>query len=79
MKEAESLIKDGVREITLLGQNVNSYGKDFKNGYGFSSLLRDVANPERSGACPFCKLTAAGLYRGYRTSYGVRTGCMPFL
>ena len=53
MKEAESLIKDGVREITLLGQNVNSYGKDFKNGYGFSSLLRDVANLNGLGLVRF--------------------------
>lgn len=37
------LVNDGVREITLLGQNVNSYGQDFGDGYRFSSLLRDAA------------------------------------
>ncbi|MDD5514980.1 MAG: tRNA (N6-isopentenyl adenosine(37)-C2)-methylthiotransferase MiaB [Thermovirgaceae bacterium] len=42
-REVESLISDGVREITLIGQNVNTYGRDFGNGYVFSSLLRDVA------------------------------------
>jgi len=42
-REVESLASDGVREITLVGQNVNSYGRDFDNGYVFSSLLRDVA------------------------------------
>ena len=42
-REVESLASDGVREVTLIGQNVNTYGKDFDNGYVFSSLLKDVA------------------------------------
>ncbi len=42
--EAETLVQDGVKEITLLGQNVNSYGTDFTNGYRFSDLLRDVSS-----------------------------------
>ncbi len=41
LAECEMLIADGVKEITLLGQNVNSYGKDI--GLKFSELLRDVA------------------------------------
>jgi tRNA-2-methylthio-N6-dimethylallyladenosine synthase len=38
LAEVEGLARDGVREITLLGQNVNSYGRDV--GIDFSELLR---------------------------------------
>lgn len=38
-QEFEQLIKDGYKEITLLGQNVNSYGKGLKEGMDFSDLL----------------------------------------
>jgi tRNA-2-methylthio-N6-dimethylallyladenosine synthase len=42
--EAEALAADGVREVTLLGQNVNSYGRDLPldKRIGFSELLRQV-------------------------------------
>ncbi len=43
LKEVNDLIKDGYKEITLLGQNVNAYGKDLYDDYGFSQLLEDVA------------------------------------
>ncbi len=42
IKEIEVLIKKGAKEVTLLGQNVNSYGKDFNNGYNFIQLLKDI-------------------------------------
>lgn len=42
LKEVDDLVKRGIREITLLGQNVNSYAKDFNNGYTFSKLLKEV-------------------------------------
>jgi tRNA-2-methylthio-N6-dimethylallyladenosine synthase len=43
INEINTLIKKGYKEVTLLGQNVNSYGIDFKNKYRFVNLLEDVA------------------------------------
>lgn len=44
ISECEKLIKDGYKEITLLGQNVNSYGNDVPDeNVNFANLLRDVA------------------------------------
>ena len=47
VKEVEKLVKEGYREITLLGQNVNSYGNDGKtDGVNFAKLLDMVASIE---------------------------------
>ena len=43
INEVKSLINDGVKEVTLLGQNVNAYGKDLYNDYAMENLLEDVA------------------------------------
>lgn len=44
IKEVEDLIEQGYTEVTLLGQNVNAYGKDFTNfKYSMENLLEDVA------------------------------------
>ena len=42
IKEVNRLIKDGYMEVTLLGQNVNAYGKDL-NDISFAELLEEVA------------------------------------
>ena len=43
INECKKLVDEGYKEITLLGQNVNSYGLDLKNGTTFASLLESVA------------------------------------
>lgn len=40
IRETEKLVGKGVREITLLGQNVNAYGKDLNGKNSFPELLR---------------------------------------
>ena len=41
--ECQKLVDEGFKEITLLGENVNSYGKDFKDGTNFATCLEQVA------------------------------------
>ena len=43
LKEIDNLIKEGYQEVTLLGQNVNAYGKDLYDNYSLAELLEDVA------------------------------------
>ena len=43
LKEVKELKDKGYLEITLLGQNVNAYGKDLNLGYDFSTLLEETA------------------------------------
>ncbi|MBR3049493.1 MAG: tRNA (N6-isopentenyl adenosine(37)-C2)-methylthiotransferase MiaB [Bacilli bacterium] len=41
--EVKQLVKDGYKEVTLLGQNVNAYGKDLYDDYNLGDLLEDIA------------------------------------
>ena len=43
IEEVKELVKDGYKEVTLLGQNVNAYGKDLNINYTMSNLLEEVA------------------------------------
>ena len=43
ISEVEDLVKNNYQEVTLLGQNVNAYGKDLDENYKMENLLEDVA------------------------------------
>ncbi len=43
LKEVRDLVEEGYLEVTLLGQNVNAYGKDLEMNYNMANLLEDVA------------------------------------
>lgn len=42
LQEVRELVESGYKDITLLGQNVNSYGNDLKGCYDFADLLSDI-------------------------------------
>ena len=44
LAECRQVIEKGAKEITLLGQNVNSYGKDLACGMDFADLLKAIAD-----------------------------------
>ncbi len=46
LKEVDELIEDSYKEITLLGQNVNAYGKDIYEDYTLGNLLEDIAKKD---------------------------------
>ena len=43
LAECRFLLENGCKDITLLGQNVNSYGKDLEENIDFADLLRAIA------------------------------------
>ena len=47
VNEAERLVEDGVKEITLLGQNVNSFGNDLDKDITFPKLLEELNKVEK--------------------------------
>ena len=44
IKEVKDLKENGYKEVTLLGQNVNAYGKDLYEDYNLANLLSDVSD-----------------------------------
>lgn len=46
LHDVRQYINKGYKEVVLLGQNVNSYGNDFKNGDNFAKLLTEICKIE---------------------------------
>ena len=46
IREVKELVEAGYKDITLLGQNVNSYGKDLDGGYDIAYLLNEISRLE---------------------------------
>ena len=46
LNEVDTLIEEGYKEITLLGQNVNAYGKDIYDNYNLGDLLEEIAKKD---------------------------------
>ncbi len=63
IREIERLVADGVVEVMLLGQNVNSYGKTLEEPMTFAQLLQEIEKIEGTGADPFYDLPSEGSLR----------------
>jgi tRNA-2-methylthio-N6-dimethylallyladenosine synthase len=49
VREVEAVVENGAKEVTLLGQNVNSYGSEFGDRHLFSKLLRKMGEFQERG------------------------------
>ena len=74
LNDIKKLAKNGYKEIMLLGQNVNSYGNDFKDenkGYEYLQKAADFAQIKRKS--PFAgTLSFSGIYM-YTGSAGIKS------
>jgi tRNA-2-methylthio-N6-dimethylallyladenosine synthase len=76
LDEVRALVAGGVREITLLGQNVNSYGKDLPDGRRFPQLLAAIDAVQGLERVRFVTSHPADADEGMLTAFGrLRTVC----
>jgi len=47
LEEIRKLADQGIKEVILLGQNVNSYGKTIGNGLSFAALIKKIGKNSR--------------------------------
>lgn len=70
LDEVSGLVRGGCREITLLGQNVNSYGRDLSGSVCFSELLRDIDSIPGDFRIPVYDLAPQGYRQRRDRRYG---------
>ena len=61
VREAENLARQGVREMTIVGQDTTSYGEDLGLRDGLPVLLRELGKIPDSSGCAFSTATRTGL------------------
>ena len=76
LKEVQALARQGVREVNLLGQNVNAYRGATKDGdiADLAELITLVAGYRRHRPHPFHHLTPAGIQRQFNPGVRRSTG-----
>jgi tRNA-2-methylthio-N6-dimethylallyladenosine synthase len=79
LKEINALVTAGVCEVTLLGQNVNSYGRKPSGELSFSGLLGKIRRKRRSSACglpPILRTLPRSSCGASWTSHACATTCI---